>query len=363
MTALKVVLFVALLVVALVFAYYNMEPVKIKLLGRAVETPLFLVILVSLFGGFLTTYIFSELRVLYLRRRKGKTEKALRDLWTGYPEKAEKGLKSLIGDEEFVPLYLESLKEQGKVLEVKMERYKLGIAEVFLAEKVLREDPKRAKELLEKALGKNWGNLRAKRLLRSLYFIEGEHKKAVDLQRSLVEQVKGKQKEEELKVLSSMLSWSLKEEALEEIEKLPKTVSSLALIVSSSDEDKGAKVFQSAVEKGMGNELLALLWERKALTPKILEVTWSKKEKFDPLLLATLCKEMGMREKLEELKDLLSEPIDEEQGCKDLWVCGECGMRYGSYTPVCEVCLSWNRLKIKGGRGNVNRLIEGSGSV
>ena len=374
MTVIKVFLFVVALMITLVFAYYNMEDVKLKFLNYSLEMPLFLALLVSLSVGFLLAYLVSEIRIFSLRRYRDRVRKALRNLWTGYPRKAENALKGLASSEEMVPLYLMSLKDQNKHPEINTENYRTGIAETFLAETFLRQDLKRAKDLLEKALGKNWDNLRAKRLLRSIYFLEGEHQKAVDLQRSLISAVESGLREEEEKVLASMISESLGEKALDEVERLPKTLSSLALIISRSEEDKGAKIFQKALDQGMGSDLLAVLWERRSLTPRILEITWERREDFDPDLLVLLYADMGMVERLEGLKERISPPIRffterDWEVCKellkvvDIWACGECGMEYRSYTPVCVGCLAWNRLKIKGGRSYDHRLLQGDSEV
>jgi uncharacterized integral membrane protein len=374
MTAVKVVLFVVFLILALVFAYYNMQEVRISLPRYSLHIPLFLVVMVSFSLGFVIAYLLSEIRYFPLKRYRGKTEKALRLLWTGHLRKAEGLLKSLARREELVPLYLKARREQGKAPDLDPSGYGEGIAETSLAEGLLREDPKRARELLEKALGKNWENLRARRILRSLYFIEGEHQKAEDLQRAIIKDTDPALREEERRVLASMISETRKEKALEEVEKLPETLSSMALLISASDEDKGARVFRRAVDRGEGTELLALLWERRSLSPRILEIAKEREDSFDPDLLALLYADMGMVERVEALKDRVSPPIKllterDREVCRevlritDLWVCGVCGMGYRSYTPVCVGCLQWNRLKIKGGRRYARRLLKGDGEI
>ncbi|MDQ7039290.1 MAG: hypothetical protein Q9N26_08895, partial [Aquificota bacterium] len=198
--------------------------------------------------------------------------------------------------------------------------------------------------------------------------------KAVDLQRSLVKDSEQPMKQEEEKVLASMLSEALGEKALDEIDRLPRTLSSTALMISTAEEDKRAKVFEKALKEGMGSDLLALLWERRVLSPAILDLTVERKDTFDPDLLALLYTDLGMDDRLEELKEKVSPPIRflTQKGrdtCKevlkvlDLWVCGVCGMGYRSYTPVCVGCFSWNRLKIKGGRSYAHRLLKRDSQV
>ncbi|GEM_PF-2491425 len=369
MTVLKVVVFVGLLLIALVFAYYNMQEVRLTFLNYSLSVPLFLTVIAGFSAGFLVAYLVSEIRRIPLKRFRDKSTKGLTLLWTGHLKKAEGILRSLSRNEEMVPLYVLSRREQGKEPDTNPERYGAGIAEVSLAEHLLRSDPKRARDLLERALGKNWGNLRARRILRTLYFIEGDSSKAVDLQRSLVRDSDQPLKQEEEKILASMLSEAFGEKALEEIDRLPKTLSSMALMISKTDEEKVAKVFERAVQEGMGTDLLALLWERKTLSPAILDVTVEREEAFDPDLLALLYADLGLTDRLEGLKEKVSTPIRfltqrDREVCRevlkilDLWVCEVCGMGYRSYTPVCVGCFSWNRLKIKGGRDHVNRLLK-----
>ncbi len=372
MTVLKVFLFVALLVVALVFAYYNMEEVRVSFLWYSVSMPLFLTVIVSFCVGFVLAYLGSELRYFSLKRYRDKVRKALTYLWMGYPKRAEGLLKGLMSSEDMVPLYILSRREQGKDPGLDPTKFKEGVAETYMAEELFRKDFGEAKELLEKALGKNWNNLRARRMLRSIYFIEGDHQKAVDLQREIVKETEPPMRGEEEKVLASMLAEAFGEKALEEVERLPKTLSSLALTISVSEEEKGAKVFQKALDQGIGSELLALLWEKKSLSPRILDTVKERTDSFDPDLLALIYADMGMVERLEGLKDKVSTPIKfftDRESCREirgfikLWACEACGMEYVAYTPVCVWCLSWNRLKIKGGRSYAHRLLQRDSEV
>ena len=356
MTVLKAVLFTLALLGALLFAYYNLNEVELRLPGSSIKLPLFLLLLISFVLGFILSYLSTEFRFMGARRYGDRMRRGLRDLWTGRYARAETELSKLLESEEVVPLYMNALDRLGKEPSLYLERYNLGVIETVLARRFLRRDIKRSKGLLEKALGKNWENLEARRLLRSVYFLEGELEKSLDLQRSLVRDSERELKEEEKRVLASMLSETKGEEALQEVEKLPLTPSSLALLIVSGDRKKRKKYISKMFQLGVQNEVVLILTERNGLSPELLETVEERKERFSKVVLAFLYASLGMQERLESLKESLPKPIRtfitgdaEDRECIMLWECSECGKEFGRYTPVCGNCLSWNKLKTKGG--------------
>jgi len=357
MIVLKVALFIFVLILALVFAYYNLEPAKLTFFRYSIELPVFLIVLISFVTGFVISYILSEIRAIGWRRYGEKLRSGLYKLWTGHPSSAERELSKLVGREEVVPLYIESLKEQFKTPSLYLQRYERGIVETALAESLYKEDRERAIDLLEKAAGKNPENLRAKRLLRSLYYLKGEREKALDLQKDILERCERALREEERRVLGAMLADMGK---MEEAEKLPLSLSNLFISASHEEGKKRRKGIQRAFEIGLQNELVLLMVERNAVNQDLMEFVEERREELDPLVLALLYLNLGMIERLEELKDRLSAPIrnfierEELRECYKeitetlkLWECSACGKEYGRYTPLCGNCLNWNRLKVK----------------
>jgi hypothetical protein len=247
---------------------------------------------------------------------------------------------------------------------VDTSRYTAGIAETFLASRLFREDRARARDMLEKALGKDWSNLRARRILRGIFFLEGEGEKALELQRSLVSDCERSLRDEERRVLATLLAEVRGEEVLSEIEKLPPTPSTLALLSAVQDQKRRRKNFSRAFSENMQGEVLLILVERGRLTPEIVELVEENREKFTPEALAFLYLNVGMYEKLRDLKEKLSDPIklmidlnaEGDRECRQgivslvrIWECSGCGRDYQTYTPVCPGCLEWNRLRVKGG--------------
>ncbi len=356
MIAFKVILFTAFLLIALLFAYYNLQEAEIRFLNYSLNMPLFLLVLASFVLGFILAHLSSELRSFGTRKYGEKLRKGLRKRWTGRYTEAETELSKLLDGEEIVPLYVDVLDRLGKEPSLYLEKYNLGIVETVLARRVLRKDPERARNLLEKALGKNWENLEARRLLRSLYFLEGDFEKSIDLQRSLLQDSEKPLKEEERQILASMLSEAKGEGALQEVEKLPLTPSSLALLISSVDQKRRRKYISKMFQLGIQNEVILILTEKNDLSPEIIEAVEENKERFSKAVLAFLYANLGMHERLEDLKEQLPKPIrtfitggEEDRECLMLWECAECGKDFGRYTPVCGNCLSWNKLKTKGG--------------
>jgi uncharacterized integral membrane protein len=364
MILLKAIIFVILLIFALVFAYFNFQNVRISFFGFSYEIPLFLGLFASFIVGFLTAYLISGLKGMEWRRYSERVKKGLRNLWTGYPDKARSELSKLLNEEEVVPIYAEAMKELGKEISLYLQRYTGGIVETVLAEDIHKFDRERAVDLLEKAVGKNWKNLRAKRLLRSLYFLKGESEKALDLQRELVKESERSLKEAERRVLASLLAEVKGKESAEELKDLPPTPSSLSILIQEGDQKARRRYALKMFQEKMQNETLLSLMEKNSLTPEVLEVVDENREAVSRSVLALLYLNVGMYEKLEELKEELPAPIKividkgfgEDRECyRDLMSllrlleCGECGKEYSRYLPLCSNCLAWNRLRIIGG--------------
>ena len=356
MIVLKTAIFIVLLLLAIIFAYYNLQEVEIKFFTYSLKLPLFLSILVSFISGFLIAYLSSEIRYAGVRRFGDRLKKALRKFWTGKYAGAESDLSKLLDDEEVIPLYVEVLEQLGKNPSLYLQKYSLGIVETSLAMKVFRKDRNRAKNLLEKALGKNWENLEARRALRSIYFLDGEFDKAIDLQRSLVEDSDKQVRDIERSILASMLAEARGDKALHEIEKLPLTPFSLAVLVMSKSPKDRRKYISKVFDLGIQNEVILILTDRNGLFPELVEIVENRRSDMSGIVLAFLYSSLGMHEKVEELKGNLPQQLrsliakgEENRECLHLWECSVCGKEYSTYTCVCENCLSWNKLRTKGG--------------
>ena len=356
---LKMLFFFTLLALTLLFAYQNIDSVSVSFLKYRVEIPLFLALLVSFVLGFVLSYVAVGFTTMGAKNYARRMKRALLSLWLGQNSDAEKEFSKLLNYEETVPLFGEALRALGKSPQVYLQKYGLGIAETYMAGEILKKDRRRAKDLLEKALGKNWDNLSARRMLRSVYFLEGEFEKAIDLQRNILKDTDKKLREVEKRILASILARGKGDEALGELEKLPPTPASLSLL-SVSGEPKGRKKYiLRAFEEGLQNEVVLILTEENRVVPELVEVVEEKSSHLSPTVLALLYGSVGMHTKLEKLTPSLPPEVravyEKKDLCKELvsllklWECGVCGKEYSSYSPLCENCLSWDKLRVKGG--------------
>ena len=357
----RIVIFVIFLILILIFAYSNLSLVEVNFFGFKFNSPLFLILLVTTGLGFALAYGYTELKGSGLARYSKRLRNALINIGTGRFSKAEDDLNKLTSREEILPIYSEVLREQGKSITLYYDKYSLGIAETVVAESIYKEDIERAIDLLEKALGKNPENLRAKRMLRSLYFIKGEIDKAIDLQRDLIRESLKEDRKKEERVLTEMIACSGNGK---EPESKTGWLCYYLSQISGSNGKRAKKVFSRALSEGLGNEVLRLAQERGVLSPDILSFVTENEDRFYPSILGLLYLQVGRVDRLEDLKENLPEPIkllieEGEQirgecfkeilGMIRVWKCQNCGAELSNYTPVCENCLHWNTLRIKGG--------------
>ena len=363
MIVLKVVLFLSLVFLSLVFAYFNLSPVEVSLFGKVYRLPLFSVILASFVIGFLTSYVILGIKLLSWKLYGSRLSSGLIHLWNGYPDKASREFSKLLEKEEVIPLYIESSKLLGRETAFYMQKYSLGIVETYVAKELIPKDIGRAKELLEKALGKNWQNLYARQLLVGVYFLEGEGEKAMNLQRELVADTEKALKEKQLMVLASLLSEARGERARDELSSLPITPSSAVILLTKHDKKKVSKYVSELFNRGIQNETLVLLIEKGRLTPEIIREMERRREEINPLALLLLYIEVGMYEKIEELRNSLPEKLasivqklsSDHECARELiyafkpFECARCGKEYNKYSPLCPNCFEWHSLKLKEG--------------
>ena len=367
MSPFKVLAFLILVILAILFSYYNLDPIEIRFFTYSVQIKAFLVILGSFVTGFTIAFILAGVKNIGNRKVGSALKRALRHLWTGHDGKAERSLRKMLTHEEIVPLYLKIAKDDDARAQIYLQRYSLGIVETELAKEVFKKDTKRAIDLLEKALGKNWDNLRARRLLRSLYFISGEREKALDLQRRVIEDTEKEKRDQERKVLSSMLAEGGR--SAEEIEKEALTPLSCAVLAASEDPKLQSKFSRKIFDLGFEDVALPIMAERNLLNPAVLSEMESNEDRVSPLVRFLVYSSVGRMDKVEELGEDLPTPYrditgaDLEQDCVrrlmeaiPKWECSECGKEFNKYTPVCVNCLSWNNLKIIGGSRDADRL-------
>ncbi len=369
MLLLKVLLLTAVILLAVAFSYFNTQEVSVAFFNYSVSFPLFGVVIGSVIaGGIIPTLVYT-FKISHLRRRILKTEEALRNLWLGFNAKSEPVFKKLSNkDEVYFPLFLMS--GRNAPTKVYTPNYNLGIAETYVAEGLLRVERERAVELLERALGKNWKNLRAKKRLRDLYALLGELEKAVDLQREILkESYKGDRKLEE-RILSSLESIYLL--GIESFDREPRYKVSaeyyffkIFALLEKEEGKRATKLFEEALDKGFGNKVVDLLMNAKRMEPAFIEIVEKRGSEVSKELLCRLYIKLGMFERATQLKSEVSKTLsamvelsrrhDTDSRklfnlLKELytpWKCYSCGKAHTSYKFVCDNCLEWFNINLK----------------
>ena len=364
MTTIRLILSAFLIVFLIIFAYFNLNPAVFRLFDLSIEAPLFLLLLSAFALGLATAFGYSQLKGATLSGFASGVREGLRHLGLGYYRKAESRFSKLSYREEVIPLLWESLKREGKELSIYLERYGEGIAETILAESVVDKDRRRAIDLLEKALGKNFSNLRARRLLRSLYFLEGELERALEIQRTLIKESERQERGKERVIYNEMLTFREKENLPKEFERSKEIhILATAVIIERGGGKSLRQAIRNAFSKGMQDDLILFLLERDMLTAEVLEAVSEREGEIGTDTLALLYLSIGRIERAKELEDNLSEPIKlivrETERRRDLlkelaravklWKCNLCGAEYNNYTPLCCKCFEWNSITTKGG--------------
>ena len=364
MITFRLVLYAFLIVFLVTFAYYNLTTVVFRLFDLSIEAPLFLFLL-SAFGlGLVTALGYSQLKGVTLSNFAGALKEGLRYFGLGNYTKAESRLSRLSGREEILPLLWEILKKEGKVLSIDPDRYEEGIAETLLAESLWKKDIDRAIDLLEKALGKNFHNLRARKMLRSLYFLKGDIEKSLEIQKTIIKDSEKQDRAKEKMIYAEILASQEQESLPKEIEK----TGDIHLIATSLILEKGKgkiakQALKNAFARGLQDDLLLFLLEKNLITTEVLEAIGEREEDIGADVLALLYLSIGRVERAKELEDRLSEPIKlivreaQERGnllremvkVIKVWRCSSCGVEYNNYSPVCCNCLEWASITTKGG--------------
>ena len=343
------------LIFAIAFTYYNLQPGEVKFYNYSLKLPMFIIIFLSVGIGFAIPTVYYSLREKSIRRKEERVYEFLNLFWRDYLGKAFGILRKFLTVEEFIPFYIRTKKEFDESLDIQLDLYNKGIAETSLAEIKFRNSLEDAKILLENALGKNHRNQKARKLLRSVYMGFEEYDKAEELQREILKEIEKERRPKEEKALASILAEKfLKTQdktLLGELWKLPITPISGAVLSTEG----APEIFDAANNIGILSEIVKVMEERNLLNPEIFNLIEKYKENISDDVLYYVYRKFNMEDKLSsvepknpELK-LVSDKDKELLNIVRIWECSECGKEYINYNSVCVNCLSVNTFKIKGG--------------
>lgn len=353
MGIIKTLFFLLFLIFAITFTYYNLQYAEVRFYTYSFKVPVFAIVFASLGVGLIFPVIYYSFRESAYRKKEEQIYTFLNLFWRNYIGKALPIFKKYLSREEFVPFYIKMKKDLGEPLDLQLDLYRKGIVETILAEEKIRESLDSVRILLENALGKNNKNLRAKRLLRSIYLLRRDLKKAEDLQRDILSEIEEERRVEEQRALATIIAEAyLKEKDsiyLKELWKLPTSKLSAAVLASVEGAES---IFEVANNLGILSEVIKIMEERNLLTPGLLNLIRNyKKNIYDDVLYFVYLR-LNMQEQINGLNVKNSDlKIVKDKGKKFLslvriWECGTCGKEYRNFTSVCPNCLSVNSLRI-----------------
>ncbi len=367
MMLLKVLLFLFLIVLFLLFIAQNAGYVDVSLFHIKYSVPLFVLLLLSFTLGFILPSIYFLLREAGISRQLGRLRRGLAEFSAGYLSRAERELRATdVGDTLLAFIY----HTQGRLEELRnIKGPSLALSGYILMKEGRREE---AKELLEKALSEDPDNLNALKGLRDYYALKGDWNKSLEYQERVLDLCERWEREEEKRIKAEIFG-KLYEERGEDkwIEKaldLQKTPYLYALYLKhllSSDKEKDArKHWEKIVSSGYQEEVLWCLMEEEQVLMKMLNFVEQRAEAIEPDTLASFYMRLNLFSKAKELEDKISPPVkamlyaymshkEQDKLClnslRELYkpfACS-CEKDYNRYEPICESCLKWGEIKLR----------------
>ncbi len=353
MGIIKTIFFLVFLIFAIAFTYYNLQGAEVKFYKYSFKIPVFTLVFGSFGLGLFFPVIYYTIRENALRKREEQVYTFLSLYWRNYLGRAFPILRKYLTREEFIPFYIKIKKELGESTDIQLDLYRKGIVETALAEEKIPADLDGARILLENALGKNYRNLKAKRLLRSIYLLRRNLDKAEALQREVLAEIEEERRHEEQRVLSTILAEKYLKERdnlyLREMWQLP--ISRLSGAVLASVE--GAEsILEAASNLGILNEMIKIMEEKNLINPELLKLINAYRKLVYDDVLYYVYQRLNMQEQANNLN--LKHPelkLVKGKGRKLLslvriWRCEICGKEFSNFKSVCPNCLTVNSFKI-----------------
>ena len=360
MGIIKTLFFLVFLIFAIAFTYYNLQSAEVKFYNYSFKIPVFVLVFMSFGFGLFFPVLYYTFRENAFRKKEEQIYFFLSSFWRGYLGRALSIFRRYLSREEFVPFYIKIKREFKEPIDIQLDLYRKGIVETALAETKIPDDIDGARILLENALGKNYRNLKARILLRSIYLLKENLEKAEELQREILAEVEEERRVYEQRALSTILAEKyLKEKDgvyLKELWQLP--ISKLSGAVLASVE--GAEnIFEAASNLGILNEVIKIMEERNLLDVKLLGLIENYRSQIYDDVLYYVYQRINMQEQANSLN--LQHPelkLVKGKGKKLLslvriWKCQECGQEFKKFSSVCPNCLKVNSFTINLNPGRV----------
>lgn len=379
MNFIKVLVAVALIVLFLVFVAQHAYYVQLNFFGMVYQVPLFVIILFSFSVGFILPTLYFLMRDLRQSTFRKNLMNGISHLARGYFQKAEGELLSASKKREEVALItLKALVEKGeihRVQELKFNRER-GLVDALLGYYLLKaKDHQNAKESFLSALSKDPSNLTALKGLRDISFLEKDVLLCVNYQEKILKLCEKWEKDLQKKVFAEVLAYASeillenREEFVKKAFDTYKTFYTQAIwikyLLEKGDLKEAKKQLDKVFSMGIQNEVLAILHQDEEKLTKILDIIREKQESINTEVLVRIYIKLSLFTQIKPLLDKVSEPLkliafsseshrDIDKTCGELlqklykpWVCS-CGESYNSYVPLCERCLTWGNIMLRG---------------
>ncbi len=379
MRLIKVILLVALILFFSLFVTQNYSMISLQLLSFTFTLPAFLLVLISLFIGFIIPSFYFSVKLISKTKKLNQISKALRYFYKGYPSVALHVSEQLAKIwEPAGVIYIESnfaTKNYSTSLN-KLERSE-GLVEGYLGSQLLKIGHiQLAKEYLISAINKDENNLTALKAYRDLCYIESNMDECIKYQEKILNKCERWEKEEQKSILAellciyaeSMSDLNEKEQLLEKAYDTYKTPFTyyhyLAYLLEIDNLKNARKVIDKVFKEGIQDEVLLMASNKEILLTKLLDTIEQYRDVINLEVLARIYIKLNMISKLQQIESNLKEPLQtivkmhinhskEAKTCKDTllelykpWEC-VCGINYNLYMPLCKNCYRWREIKLR----------------
>jgi Uncharacterized integral membrane protein, COG5416 len=360
----KLVLLILLIALFLVFVFQNALIVEISFFNYKGYVPLFVLVLFSVFIGFLFAFLYFMPREWSLRRIVGDLKEGVERLNRGLFLKAEQSFQGNPLTETFACFGAYEREDINKLLSLSSPLCALMLLKLHHIE----ESQKRFERIIEQEPD----NLLALKGLRDINFLKGNLKDAVELQERVLKNCEKWDRENQKKIMAELLA-SLyitskdgdHAERAFDVYRTPLTYSARILALADSGKERDAiKLFEKSFEDGFHDQILMILLRKEALLTKLMDIIERRKDQINTVVLALVYLRLGLFSKVKPLLDDLPDYYrtlaissfshrEEDRMCAKVleeslkpWEC-VCGTRYKEYTPMCANCLRWNKIELK----------------
>jgi uncharacterized integral membrane protein len=360
----KLTLLIFLIVLFLVFVVQNTLIVEISFFNYRGYAPLFVLVLFSVFLGFLFAFLYFMPREWSIRRVVENLKEGVERLNRGFFLKAEQSFQGNPLTETFACYSAYEREDINKLLSLSSPICALMLLKLHHIEE--------AQEKFERIIEREPDNLLALKGLRDINFLKGNLKDAVGLQEKVLKNCEKWDRENQKKIMAELLAslyitskdGNYAEKAFD-VYRTPLTYSARILAYADSGKERDAiKLFEKSFEDGLHNQILMILIGKEALLTKLMDVIERRRDQINPVVLTLVYLRLGIFSKVKPLLESLPNYYralaisslsrrEEDRMCARVleealkpWEC-VCGTRHKEYTPLCANCIKWNKIELK----------------